>query len=162
MLRNLMAAMAIPDVRRRIQYVFMMFGVFMVGLHIPARGVDRDAMKQLLDILGILQFLDTVSGGAFRKFPMIALGITPYINASIIMQLLTVAVPQLEQLQKEGESGRKQIAKYTRYMTAVLAVVQAIGLITMLSHSAGGLQIFSGGLFTRIQVVITLAAGTTF
>jgi preprotein translocase subunit SecY len=162
MLRNLMAAMAIPDVRRRIQYVFMMFGVFMVGLHIPVPGVDRDAMKQLVDNLGILQFLDTFSGGAFRKFTIFALGITPYINASIIMQLLTVAVPQLEQLQKEGESGRKQIAKYTRYMTAVLAVVQAIGLITMLSHSAGGLQIFSGGLFTRIQVVITLAAGTTF
>jgi preprotein translocase subunit SecY len=157
-----MAAMAIPDVRRRIQYVFMMFGIFMVGLHIPVPGVDREAMRQLVENLGILQFLDTFSGGAFRKFTIFALGITPYINASIIMQLLTVAVPQLEQLQKEGESGRKQIAKYTRYMTAVLAIVQAIGLITMLSHSAGGLQIFSGGLFTRIQVVITLAAGTTF
>src|SRR5262249_21196191 len=161
MLRNLMAAWAIPEVRKRIEYVFMMFAVFVVGLHIPVPGVDREAMKRLIDDpnLGILTLFDTFSGGAFRKFTIFALGITPYINASIIMQLLTVAVPSLEKMAKEGESGRKQIAKYTRYLTAVLAVVQAIGLITMLSHTRVGVQIFSGGLLTRIQVGTTLAAG---
>lgn len=164
MIRNLMAAMAIPEVRKRIQYVFMMFAVFVLGLHIPVPGVDRDAMKRLIDDpnMGILQLFDTFSGGAFRNFTIFALGITPYINASIIMQLLTVAVPQLEKMAKEGESGRKQIAKYTRYLTAILAVVQALGLITMLSHSSVGTQIFSGGILTRLQVITTLAAGTTF
>jgi preprotein translocase subunit SecY len=164
MLRNLAAALAIPDVRKRIQFVFMMFGVFIIGLHIPVPGVNRDAMKALFEDpnLSLLQLFDTFSGGAFRKFTIFALGITPYINASIIMQLLTVAVPQLEQLAKEGEAGRKQIAKYTRYLTAVLAVVQAFGLITMLKHSTAGAQIFSASLLTQVQVVITLAAGTTF
>src|SRR5205085_1927679 len=111
---------------------------------------------------GILNLFDTFSGGAFRRFTIFALGITPYINASIIMQLLTVAVPQLEALAKEGESGRKQIAKYTRYLTAVLAVVQAVGLIAMLTHTVVGSQIFTGGLLTKIQVIISLSAGTTF
>jgi preprotein translocase subunit SecY len=164
MIRNLMAAMAIPDVRKRIQFVFMMFGVFIIGLHIPVPGVDREAMRKLLETsgAGILNLFDTFSGGAFRRFTIFALGITPYINASIIMQLLTVAVPQLEALAKEGESGRKQIAKYTRYLTAILAVVQAIGLIAMLTHTTVGSQIFTGGMLTRIQVIVSLTAGTTF
>jgi len=164
MLRNLMAAMAIPDVRKRIQYVFLMFAVFVVGLHIPVPGVDRAAMARLFNNpnLGILQLFDTFSGGAFRKFTIFALGITPYINASIIMQLMTVAIPSLEQMAKEGESGRKQIAKYTRYLTAGLAVLQAFGLITMLSHTSAGGAIFVGGWLTRFQVVVALTAGTTF
>jgi preprotein translocase subunit SecY len=159
-----MAAMAIPEVRKRIQYVFLMFGVFVLGLHIPVPGVDRDAMGRLFQDpnLGILNLFDTFSGGAFRKFTIFALGITPYINASIIMQLMTVAVPQLEQMAKEGESGRKQIAKYTRYLTAALAVLQAFGLITMLSHTSAGGAIFVGGWLTRLQVVVALTAGTTF
>ncbi len=164
MLRNLMAAWAIPDVRKRIQYVFMMFAIFIVGLHIPVPGVDREAMKRLIDDpnLGILNLFDTFSGGAFRKFTIFALGITPYINASIIMQMLTVAVPSLEKAMKEGEGGRKLVAKYTRYLTAVLAVVQAFGLITMLSHTQYGAQVFSGGLGTRFLVITTLTAGTCF
>lgn len=164
MIRNLMAAMAIPDVRKRIQFVFMMFAVFIVGLHIPVPGVDRAAMARLMDDpnLGILQLFDTFSGGAFRNFTIFALGITPYINASIIMQMLSVAVPKLEKAMKEGESGRKMIAKYTRYLTAVLAVVQAFGLITMLSNTSAGGQIFAGSILTRIQVVTTLTAGTCF
>jgi preprotein translocase subunit SecY len=109
-----------------------------------------------------LNFFDTFSGGALRKFTIFALGITPYINASIIMQLLTVAVPSLEAMAKEGESGRKQIAKITRYLTLGLATVQAFGLITMLSAQGGTAPIFAGSLLTRIQVVITLAAGSCF
>src|SRR5258707_15671371 len=112
----------------------MMFAVFIVGLHIPVPGINRAAMENLVNSQGILQLFDTFSGGAFRKFTIFALGITPYINASIIMQLLTVAWPTLEQMAKEGESGRKKIAQYTRYLTAILAVVQASGLLMMLSR----------------------------
>lgn len=161
MLRNLVAAWSIPDVRSRIVYVFMMIAVFVVGLHIPVPGVNLAALENLIKTNNILGLFDVFSGSALRRFTIFALGITPYINASIIMQLLTVAVPQLEAMQKEGESGRKQIAKYTRYLTVVLAVVQAFGLITMLSNTSGA-PIFSGGWLTRLQVITSLAAGTTF
>src|SRR5436305_13554333 len=142
MLKSLLAAFALPELRQRIQFVFIMFGVFMIGLHIPVPGINRAAMENLVNSQGILQLFDTFSGGAFRKFTIIAMGITPYINASIIMQLLTVAMPQLEELAKEGEGGRKQIAKYTRQLTVVLAMVQATGLLAMLGgfHAGGNGQ----------------------
>src|SRR5262249_18618481 len=108
---------------------------------------------------------DTFSGGAFRKFTIFALGITPYINASIIMQLLTVAVPSMEAMAKEGEAGRKKIAQYTRYLTAVLAVVQASGLLMMLGRmNIQGVTLLTPGTawWTRIQIIVTLTAGTAF
>jgi len=162
MLRNLMAAWSIPDVRARIMYVFAMMGVFVIGLHVPVPGVNLDALENLIRTQGLLQLFDTFSGSAFRRFTIFALGITPYINASIIMQLLTVASPSLEAMAKEGESGRKQIAKITRYLTVGLAIVQAIGMIVMLSNQGGTNPIFMGGLLTKIQVVISLTAGTAF
>lgn len=163
MLRNLMAAWSIPEVRGRIQYVFLMMAVFVIGLHIPVPGVNLVALDNLVRTSGILGLFDVFSGSALRRFTIFALGITPYINASIIMQLLVVAVPALESMQKEGESGRKQIAKITRYATVGLAIVQAFGLITMLSNqSGGGAPIFAGGWLTRLQVIISLTAGTTF
>src|SRR6266852_2829273 len=142
MLKSLLAALAVPELRQRILFVFEMFAVFMIGLHIPVPGINRQAMENLVNSQGILQLFDTFSGGAFRKFTIFALGITPYINASIIMQLLTVAMPQLEQLAKEGEGGRKIIAKYTRYLTAVLAIVQGCGLLVMLRGMGGNVHIF--------------------
>lgn len=164
MLRNLMTAWSIPEVRARLLYVVGMIMVFVVGLHIPVPGVNLRALEELIRQLPILTLFDTFSGSAFRRFTIFALGITPYINASIIMQLLTVAVPQLEAMSKEGESGRKQIAKITRYLTVGLALFQAIGLVTMLSNQSGqtGAPIFSGGWLTIVQVVISLTAGTTF
>ena len=164
MLRNLMAAWTIPDVRARMVYVLGMIAVFVVGLHIPVPGVNLEALEILINSQGILQLFDTFSGSALRRFTIFALGITPYINASIIMQLLTVAVPKLTELQKEGESGRKQIAKITRYLTVGLAVVQAMGIITMLSANTGGTAapIFAGGWEVRMQVVMALTAGTMF
>jgi preprotein translocase subunit SecY len=163
MLKSLLAAFALPELRQRIQFVFMMFAVFMVGLHIPVPGINREAMEALVKSQGILQLFDTFSGGAFRKFTIFAMGITPYINASIIMQLLTVAVPQLEALAKEGEGGRKEIAKYTRYLTAILSVVQASGLLVMLRGvSTGGTHIIEASPLTLAQIVVTLAAGTCF
>jgi preprotein translocase subunit SecY len=107
MLANLMAAFALPELRKRILFVLGMFAVFVIGLHIPVPGINRVAMEKLVQDMGVLQLFDVFSGGAFRKFTIFALGITPYINASIIMQLLTVAWPTLEQMAKEGESGRK-------------------------------------------------------
>jgi len=164
MLKSLLAAFAVPELRQRIQFVFIMFAVFMVGLHIPVPGVNRSGLEALVNSQGLLTIFDTFSGGAFRKFTIFAMGITPYINASIIMQLLTVAMPQLEELAKEGEGGRKQIAKYTRYLTAVLAVVQAFGLLAMLGawHRGAGPQIIEASPLTLVQIVVTLTAGTCF
>lgn len=162
MLRNLMAAWTLPHVRARILYVFGMMAVFVIGLHVPVPGVNLTALENLIHSQGLLTLFDTFSGSALRRFTIFALGITPYINASIIMQLLTVAIPSLEAMAKEGESGRKQIAQITRYLTVGLAVVQAIGLITMLSNQGGSNPIFMGGWLTKIQVIISLTAGTSF
>ena len=157
MLTNLIAAWHLPELRKRIQFVFLMFTVFVLGLHIPVPGIDRAAMEKLVQNQGVLQLFDVFSGGAFRKFTIFALGITPYINASIIMQLLVVAWPSLEAMQKEGESGRKKIAQYTRYLTAVLALFQATGVLVMLT-SAG---VLSASLWTKIQIVVTLLPAAT-
>jgi preprotein translocase subunit SecY len=165
MLKSLMAAFALPELRQRILFVFQMFAVFMIGLHIPVPGINRAGMEALVNQNGILQLFDVFSGGAFRKFTIFAMGITPYINASIIMQLLTVALPQLEELAKEGEGGRKQIAKYTRQLTVVLSMVQAIGLLAMLGgFRAGGAgpHIIEASPLTLVQIVVTLTAGTLF
>lgn len=163
MLRNLVAAWSIPDVRDRIRYVFLMMGLFVIGLHIPVPGVNLTALEQLIRNTSILGLLDTFSGSALRRFTIFAAGIGPYINASIIMQLLTVALPSLEAMAKEGESGRKQIAKYTRYLTVVLAVFQAVAMIFMLSRATPtGTPIFTGGILTQLQVILSLTAGTSF
>jgi preprotein translocase subunit SecY len=163
MLKNLVTAWAIPDVRARIQFVLAMMALFVVGLHVPVPGVNLTALEKLIQTTGVLNLMDTFSGGALRKFTIFALGITPYINASIIMQLMTVAVPKFEAMAKEGESGRKQIAQYTRYGTVVLAILQAFGMITLLSNSGGvGTPIFFGGMLTKVQVMLTLTAGTIF
>jgi preprotein translocase subunit SecY len=139
-----------------------MMAVFVIGLHVPVPGVNLTALENLVKTQGLLTLFDTFSGSALRRFTIFALGITPYINASIIMQLLTVAIPSLEAMAKEGESGRKQIAQYTRYLTVGLAVVQAVGLITMLSNQGGSNPIFMGGWLTKIQVIISLTAGSSF
>ncbi len=162
MLKNLVAAWSIPEVRARLLFVIGAIAVFVVGLHIPVPGINTARMEELFQKSGgLLNLMDIFSGGALRKFTIFAMGIGPYINASIVMQLLTSALPELERLQKEGETGRKVIAKYTRYLTIVLSVVQAIGLLTLLSNQ-GGADIFSGGWLTRIQVIVTLTGGTMF
>ncbi|HEY3284756.1 MAG TPA: preprotein translocase subunit SecY [Armatimonadota bacterium] len=162
MLQSLVAALQLPDLRKRILFVLGMFAIFELGLHIPVPGINPQAMERLFDPAKggmALGFLDIFSGGALRKYTIFAMGITPYINASIIMQLLTVAIPQLEQLAKEGgESGRKQISQYTRYLTAGLAFLQAIGMNIMLTRG-GILQASIGEFFL---IVLTLTAGTAF
>lgn len=158
MLQTILQALKIPDLKKRIGFVFIMFAVYVVGLHIPVPGIDREAMARLFAGGTIFNLLDAFTGGAFKKYTIFAMGIAPYINASIIMQLLTIAIPSLEQLAKEGEAGRKVISQYTRYLTVVLAIFQAIGTNTWLKN-AGALDTTYWGF---LQIVLTLTAGTAF
>lgn len=147
-----------------------MLAVYRVGVHVPTPGVDNAAVLSFFTThsQGIFGLFNTFTGGALSQFSVFALGIMPYISASIIFQLLTSAVPQLEALKKEGEQGRKKINQYTRYATVVLAVVQAYGMSTMLLNSSSGdgrslvLSPYVGGIPFWLMTVITLTAGTCF
>jgi preprotein translocase subunit SecY len=118
----------IADLRKKIVYTLGMIILFRLGAHIPVAGIDALKLERMFSQGNILGFLDLFTGGALMRFSVFAMGIVPYINASIIMQLLTIVVPQLEELHKEGETGRKQIARYTRYLTVALAAFQAFGM----------------------------------
>ncbi len=158
----MIAAWAIPELRRRLMFVFAMFGVYIVGLHIPLPGVNHVALSNYFNNRGgggILNLVDVFSGGALKGFTVFAMGIIPYINASIIMQLLTFAIPQWQELAKEGESGRKRIAQYTRYLTVGLAIVQAIGLSVLFRSQGIIAQTYP---FLIVQIVLTLVAGSMF
>ena len=148
------------DLRKRILFTLLMFLIFRLGAHIPVPGINADAMEALIKGGGnILGFFDVISGGAFRRFSIFAMSITPYINASIIMQLLTVVVPKLEQLSKEGEEGRKKITQYTRYGTVILGFIQSLGMAFTLKATGALLNAGIGGY---LMVAITLTAGTAF
>lgn len=146
--------------RKKMIYLLGVFCLYMVGAHIPVPGINTDALDTLLGGGTLFGFLDLFSGGSLRRFSIFALGITPYINASIIFQLLTVVVPKLEELAKEGETGRKLISKWTRYLTIGLAFFQASGLYLMLHRSGGILKVDSW--FFRVLVIVTLVGGTAF
>ncbi|MEN6520839.1 MAG: preprotein translocase subunit SecY [Armatimonadota bacterium] len=158
MLTSILAAFKVPDLKKRILFVFGMFAIFVVGVHIPV-GVDSTALRDLAERGGMLGLIDVFTGGAFKKFSIFALGIIPYINASIIMQLLTMAIPQLADLQKEGEPGQKKIRLWTRWMTGALSILQAAGMAAWLNKAAGGGAIVG---VQWAQVILTLAAGTAF
>ena len=156
-LAPMMAAFKLPDLRKRILYVFGMFAVYVIGLHIPIPGIDHEKMAKLLQG-GLLNLFDVFSGGAFKKFSILAMGIMPYINASIIFQLLGLAWPRIAELQKEGESGRKKLSQYQRWLTIFLALLQAMMTVTML-RKAGILDISN---FQVLPVILTLTGGTCF
>jgi preprotein translocase subunit SecY len=149
-------AMRLPDLKRRLFFMLGALLVYRIGVHIPTPGIDAEAMSKLFESGGVLGFLDLFAGGALRRFSIFAMGVTPYINSSIVMQLLTVVVPALEKLQKEGEEGRKIIVQYTRYGTVFFALVQAVGMTAWLRN----LGIFDGGLFAALVVVTTTTAGS--
>ena len=153
------AAFKLPDLRRRILFVFGMFAVFVVGLHIPVPGVDQERMAALAQG-GLLNLFDVFSGGAFGRFAIFAMGIMPYINASIIFQLLGIAVPRIAELAKEGESGRKKISQYTRWLTIFLALLQASMTCLMLRQSEDPIVAVTG--LALVPIVLTLTAGTCF
>ena len=159
MLRTLSRAWKIADIRKKIIFTLLMLLVFRVGSNIPVPGIDRDILDEVFSgDMGLLSLFDLFSGGSFSNFTIFALSITPYITASIILQLLTIAIPKLEQLAKEGTEGRKKIAQYTRYLTVILAFVQAIGLSVGLFRQAIPDQSF----FSIAVIVLTLSAGTAF
>jgi preprotein translocase subunit SecY len=150
------------DLRRRLVFLVLALVVYRIGAHIPVPGIDPVALQQLFkgQSGGILNLFNMFSGGALSRFTVFALGIMPYISASIIMQLMTYVVPTLEALKKEGESGRRKITQYTRYGTLVLALFQSLGIALALEGSAG--LVLSPGFGFRMTAVVSLVAGTMF
>ncbi|MBU1055748.1 MAG: preprotein translocase subunit SecY [Proteobacteria bacterium] len=157
----------IPELKKRIIVTLALIIVYRIGVHVPVPGIDSVALASFFASAKgtLLGLFDMFSGGAFEKLSVFALGIMPYISASIILQLLTVAVPHLERLSKEGEQGRKKITQYTRYGTVVLSIIQgfgiSIGLESMTSPGGAAIVIDPGWGF-RLVTVITLTAGTAF
>ena len=150
------------DLRRRLTFLLLALVVYRIGAHIPVPGIDPAALQQLFKGQqgGILSLFNMFSGGALSRFTIFALGIMPYISASIIMQLMTTVYPPLEALRKEGESGRRKITQYTRYGTLVLALFQATGISIALESQPG--LVLDPGLLFRVTTVTSLVTGTMF
>lgn len=157
MLSALSNILKITELRQKVVFTLAMFLVFRAGTHIPVPGVDISAIEQMFTSGNLFGLLDLFSGGALSKFSVFAMSITPYINASIIMQLLTVVVPKFEQWAKEGEEGRKKITQITRYGTVLLGFVQAIGMAVGLKSA-----IINPSIGSMLLIALTLTAGTTF
>jgi len=151
----------IPELRNRILFTLMMLAIYRIGVFVPAPGVNVDALQKFLSSGTVFDLFNLFSGGALEKFSVFALGIMPYISASIILQLLTVVVPTLERLAKEGEQGRRKITQYTRYGTVVLSMIQGFGISYGLEQQ-GVLLPGVGGIPFYIRTMMTLAAGTCF
>ena len=150
------------DLRRRLVFLLLALVVYRVGAHIPVPGINPDELEKLFQGQqgGILSLFNMFSGGALSRFTVFALGIMPYISASIIMQLMTYVVPTFEQLKKEGEAGRRKITQYTRYGTVGLALFQSMGIAVALESSPG--LVMAPGFGFRITAVVSLVAGTMF
>lgn len=157
MLSALSNILKITELKDKIVFTLMMFFIFRLGTHIPVPGVDPTAIEQLFASGSLFGLLDLFSGGALSKFSIFAMSITPYINASIIMQLLTVVVPKLEQWSKEGIEGRKKITQTTRYGTVLLGFIQALGMAYGLKEA-----IMYPGVGSVLLIALTLTAGTAF
>ncbi len=150
------------DLRRRLVFLLLALVVYRIGTHIPVPGIDSNQLQQLFKGQqgGILSLFNMFSGGALQRFSVFALGIMPYISASIIMQLMTYVVPTLESLKKEGEAGRRKITQYTRYGTLGLALFQSLGIALALEGSVG--LVIHPGFGFRMTTVVSLTAGTMF
>lgn len=161
MLDALRNAVRLPDLRRKLLYTAALLAVFRIGSHVPVPGVNAKALADLLNTGGgnIFGFLDLFAGGALSRFAIFAMGVNPYITASIILQLLTIVVPKLEELAKEGVEGRKKIAQFTRYGTVVLGLVQGTAY-TLVARNSG--VVTDPSFFNLLLIVITLTAGTSF
>ena len=158
MLGTLRTAWRVPDLRRRFLFTILMLMVYRVGVAIPVPGIIPDVIANLFQEGTLFAFLDLFSGGALKTYSVLAMGIYPYINSSIIVQLLTVVIPKWEEMAKE-EDGRKKLQEYTRYGTILLAVLQATAM-TFAIRSQGALQ--SQSIWLLVQIVVSLTAGTAF
>src|ERR1700758_2874165 len=157
----------VPDLRKRILFTLGILAVYRLGAFLPTPGINTDVLTQLFQqnqgsVLGII---DLFSGGNFRRLTIFALGIMPYITSSIILQLMTVAWPYLERLQKEGELGRRKITQYTRYLTILLSIVQSLSIAFTLQHQAGPngeSLVYNPGIGFTLMTVLTLTTGSAF
>jgi len=155
----------VPELQRRILFTFGMLAVYRLGAHIVTPGINPEVIRNFFEQMGGTMFglFNLFSGGALEQLSIFALGIMPYISASIIFQLLTVVIPQLEQLQKEGEQGRRKITQWTRYATVVIALVQSLLLAFALENGQFGENaVIEAGWSFRIQMMLTLTTGTAF
>ena len=156
----------VPELKKRVIFTLIMLAIFRVGVHVPTPGVDAEVLRHFFESASgtLLGLFDMFAGGALRQFSVFSLGIMPYISASIILELLTVVIPHLEQLKKEGEAGRKKITQYTRYGTVVLSMIQGFGIAVGLEGMSSGGQMvaLNPGWGFRLMTVITLTAGTAF
>jgi preprotein translocase subunit SecY len=156
----LLNAFRAPDLRRRILFVAGIILVFRMLAHVPVPGVDPDQLKVFLETNAIFGLLDLFSGGGLANFSIVALGVNPYINASIIMQLMTGVVPSLQALQREGEYGRTKINQYTRYLSVPMALLQAYGFLALLSANNVLSTPFDLGSWETLTQIVTLTAGS--
>jgi preprotein translocase subunit SecY len=157
----------IPELKKRILVTLLLLAVYRIGVHVPTPGIDAAALAGFFaQAKGTLfSFIDMFSGGAFERLSVFALGIMPYISSSIILQLLTVVIPHLERLSKEGDAGRKKITQYTRYGTVILSLIQGFGIsvgLERMSGPGGELIVMDPGWSFRLMTMITLTAGTAF
>ncbi|HFD2045562.1 TPA: preprotein translocase subunit SecY [Clostridium perfringens] len=159
MLSTLRNAWKVQDLRKKIIWTVFLIAIFRMGSYIPVPGIDTDSLKALTQSGSLVSFYDLISGGSFSRFSIFALGVVPYINASIIMQLLTVAIPKLEQLSKEGDDGRKKIQKITRYASIVIGAITAYGSYVII-HNVGALK--SNSPVSMFLILLTLVVGSTF
>ncbi len=160
MLSTLRNAWRIPEIRKKINFTMLMLLIFRLGSSIPVPYMNKEVIKSIFESSqgGILQFLDLMAGGTFSNFSIFATNIYPYITASIVIQLLTIAIPRLEELAKEGEEGRKKINRYTRYTAIILATIQAVGYTLGIFRGA----VEANSNLQKLIVVVTLVAGTSF
>ncbi|MEE1375015.1 MAG: preprotein translocase subunit SecY [Clostridia bacterium] len=159
LLKTLSQAWKVEELRKKILFTLMMLVVYRIGSNIPVPGINRAYLSQMFSgETGLLDLFDLFSGGSFSNFTIFALSITPYVTASIIVQLLTIALPYFERLSKEGNEGHKKMATITRYMTVVLGLIQAIGLTVGLFKNA----VVDKSAFASITIIMVLTAGTVF
>ncbi|NLO13124.1 MAG: preprotein translocase subunit SecY, partial [Clostridiales bacterium] len=164
-LRN---AWKVPELRKKILYTFMMLLIYRLVSVVPVPGINASVVQEVAGAYDMLGLVNMMTGNAFSQMTVMAMGITPYINASIIIQLLTVAIPALERLQKEGgEEGKEKLNKITRYSTVVLAAIQAIGIIAALNNgtTTGGERVLQpgyDGTFGLLSIGVVMASGTAF
>ena len=167
MLEGLGSVSKIPELQRRILFTILLLAVYRIGVYIPTPGIDNVALLAYFEQAkgSLFGLMDMFAGGAFSNFSIFALGIMPYISASIILQLLTIAVPHLERLSKEGETGRRKITQYTRYGTVLLSMIQGFGIaygLQQMAGPSGAPIVLQSGWSFIIMTVITLTSGTAF
>ena len=140
MLQTIINAFKVKEIRKKVYMMLLLLLVFRIGCFIPVPGLTRSTFESAVSGNDFLTLMSSITGGALAQGTLFALGIGPYINASIIMQLLSVGIPALERLSKQGEEGRKKISQITRYVTILLAVIQSIGIIVSFANSSGAIQ----------------------